>query len=586
MLNEPIRILYINLTTKKIRISKREDLKKYLGGVGIGSKLLEENMREDLSPLSPEQPIILAIGAIPAIFPLTTKTVAMFISPVTGELGESYAGGRLAYTIFNAGFDAVVITGKADRHCYIAISNSKVEIKDARAFWGIGADMSGQYIRTLEGGSGKRSIIKIGPAGENQCRIANINVDDYRHFGRMGLGAVFGSKNLKAIQVTGDKSRNIPNLKDYFAAYNEIYKKSTSTALMSKYHDLGTPINVKVLDKIGALPTYNLKKTTFANADYISGETFAEKNLIRKTACVGCPVGCIHIGQFRNEFGEGHDYEVFSVAYDYELIATLGSYIGIGSSDEILELIHIVEDLGFDAVASGICLAWATEALEKGLVTEKETIVPLKFGDKKPYLAALKYMAERKNDFYSALSDGIAVVTKKYGGEDFGIAIAKNEVPAYHTGPCAVVGYACGARHSHLCNGGYSLDQTMKEFDADKAVDILHDEELKRCILNSLIICLFARNVYDRDTMFLALKAAGFEPSDEEMTAISKRIYASKLRIKERLGFKLLDVKIPKRIFDTEAMGKKIDPKIVDYMIKKFDNKNIELMEEIGNESL
>jgi len=587
MLSEKsIRVLYINLTDEKVRIEIRSDLYDYLGGVGVASKLLEENIKPGKPPLHEDQPIVFAIGALSSVMPVVTKTVAMFVSPVTGELGESYAGGRLAYTMFNAGFDAIVITGKAKRPSYISITNNRIDIKDARAFWGVDADKTGQYIRTIEGGSGKRSIIRIGPAGENLCAIANVNVDSFRHFGRMGLGAVFGSKKLKAIQVTGDRVELAKDFKKYFQVYNEIYKKVTETPIMAKYHDLGTPINVKVLNGIGALPTRNLQQTSFEHADSISGEAFAEKNLVRKIACVGCPVGCIHIGQVRREFDKGHEYECLNVSYDYELISTLGSYLGIASTDEVLELINAVEEYGLDAVATGVCLAWATEALEKGVVSKDDTIVELKFGDKESYLKAIHYMSHKGNEFYDALSDGLACVTEKFGGFDFAVQVAKNEMPAYHTGYGSVVGYACGARHSHLCNGGYSYDQTIKEFDKKKTVDDLFEEEIKRCILNSLVICLFARNVYDRDTIIKALDAVGRPTSVEELDEIAKRIYASKLRVKEKLGFDLSSIKLPKRIFETPAMGKKLDEATVYEMIEMFKKKNQELLREIESSNI
>ena len=580
MINENhIKVLYINLTTNKVKVELREDLLEYLGGVGVASRLLLENINAEASPLDESQPIVFAIGALSSIFPVVSKAVAMFISPVTGELGESYAGGRFAYTMFNAGIDALVITGKAARPSYISIYNNLIDIKDARAFWGLTADRVGQYIRTVEGGSGKRSIIRIGPAGENLCKIANINVDTYRHFGRMGLGAVFGSKKLKAIQVTGDGNKKMADHKKYISVYNEIYKKVTTTPIMSKYHDLGTPINVNVLNAIGALPTHNLQKASFDRADDISGESFAEKNLVRKLACVGCPVGCIHIGQVRREFDKGHEYETLHVAYDYELIATLGSYLGISDRDAVLELIESVEEYGLDAVSGGICLGYATECYQKGIITMDQTIVELAFGNKDGYLQAIKFMATKANDFYSALSDGVYVASGKYGGREFAVSIAKNEMPAYHTGYGAIVGYACGARHSHLCNGGYSYDQSRKTLDDAKLVNDLFDEEIKRCVLNSLVICLFARNVYDNETIIKALDAIGITGYDsEKLTELGKRIYKTKLQVKEKLGFELTDVQISKRVFETPAMGEILDKNIAREMIAMFDEKNKALL--------
>jgi aldehyde:ferredoxin oxidoreductase len=504
----------------------------------------------------------------------------MFISPVTGELGESYAGGRLAYTFFNAGIDALVISGKAKFPSYISINNNLIDIKDARALWGLTADRVGQYIRTIEGGSGKRSIIRIGPAGEKVCKIANVNVDTYRHFGRMGLGAVFGSKNLKAIQVTGDSIKKTSDHKKYIVMYNEIYTRITDTPIMSKYHDLGTPINVNVLNNIKALPAYNLQQASFEKAGDISGEHFAENNLIRKLACAGCPVGCIHIGQVRREFDVGHEYETLAVAYDYELIATLGSYLGISDSNAVLELIDSVEQYGLDAVAGGICLAYATECYQKGIITKEHTIVELSFGGKENYLLAIKYMATKANDFYAALSDGVYAASEIYGGREFAVSIAKNEMPAYHTGYGAIVGYACGARHSHLCNGGYSYDQAKKAFDMEKLVDELFDEEIKRCVLNSLIICLFARNVYDNNTIIKALDAAGIPGLEDadKLYDLGKRIYKLKLQIKEKMGFKLTGVQISKRVFQTPAMGAVLDENIAREMISMFNEKNNALL--------
>ena len=287
MINDKfIKVLYVDLETEKIRIEHRADLMSYLGGVGIASVLLKENIKPDLDQSAPEQPVVFAIGAGTYIFPVLTKTVAMFISPLTGELGESYAGGRMAMSMMLAGYDALVLTGKAKKHSYLAVSTNSVNVRDARAIWGLSVTDAGQSIREREhnGGLsvGKRSIIRIGPAGENGIAFAGVCVDTYRHFGRMGLGACLGSKNIKAISIYGNRSIPVQNDKQYFKVYKDIYKKCTSTDMMAKYHDVGTPINILPLNKSGALPTLNMRSGSFEYAENISGEAFAEKNLVRK----------------------------------------------------------------------------------------------------------------------------------------------------------------------------------------------------------------------------------------------------------------------------------------------------------------
>lgn len=574
-----IKVLYLNLTTQKIWIDYRKDLCDYLGGVGVASKLFEENLKSDKDVLDESQPIIFAIGAASTVFPVITKTVAMFRSPLTGELGESYAGGRMAMTLFLAGYDAVVITGKASKPSYIAISKNNVEFKDARAFWGMSSDEVGRVVREREPGGGKRSIIRIGPAGENMVSYASVCVDTYRHFGRLGLGAVFGSKNLKAISIVGDRNLPIKNFKEYFKVYQEIYNKVTDTSIMSKYHDAGTPINIAPLNAAGGLPTKNLRQNVFEHGEDISGEAFARNNLVRKMACTGCPVGCIHIGQFRREFDvKGHEYESVAVGYDYELLFSLGSFLGIKTSDEILELIEIVEHMGLDAMSAGVVLGWATEAFMKGLITEEQTIVPLAFGNTKNYLIALENIATLENDFYKTLAQGVDKASDIYGGKEFAMAFAKNEMAGYHTGYGMILGSVVGARHSHLCNAGYSVDQSMKEFDKEKLVEKIFAEEKERCMLNSLIICLFARKVYDRELIISALNSLGYNYTNDDLTAIGERIYRTKLRIKKSLGFDQMNVKLPKRLFETPSLSGQLNAETVYELIEMYNKKTEELM--------
>jgi aldehyde:ferredoxin oxidoreductase len=565
-----INVLYVDLSSRKIQIDKRVDLKDYLGGVGVAARLLEENMKPELDPLDEQQPAIFAIGALSSIYPVITKTVAMFVSPLTGELGESYAGGRLALTLFMAGYDAVVLTGKSLNPCYLSITRQGVEFKDARPLWGMNSDEVGRVIREKETGSGKRSILRIGPAGENKIAYASVCVDTYRHFGRLGLGAVLGSKNVKAITVIGDRDIPITNFQEYFRVYRSIYNKVTDTQIMMKYHDTGTPVNVASLDAIGALPTKNLSQGRFEHVNAITGEAFATKNLVRKLACTGCPVGCIHIGQFRREFGKGYEYEAVSVGYDYELIFSLGSFLGIKTSDEILKLIEAVEKTGLDAMSCGVALGWATEAYQSGLVSTAETLVPLEFGLTESYISAIWHIAGAVNDFYRALGRGCYEAAAIYGGKDFAMTFAKNEMSGYHTGYGIMVGSIVGARHSHLCNSGYAFDQSQKKMSNNEMVEALLKEEKERCMLNSLIICLFARKVYDRTTIIAACQAVGLALDDADLTQIAERIFYTKMRIREKLGFNLENVQIPRRFFETPGLNGLLDEATAKEMINLY----------------
>ncbi|MGQ9632539.1 MAG: aldehyde ferredoxin oxidoreductase N-terminal domain-containing protein [bacterium] len=557
-----IKVLGIDLTSRTIEVTRREDLMDYLGGSGVATKLLEENIRRDEDPLDPDQPIIFAIGPMTTIFPVVTKVAAAFKSPLTGNFGESHAGGRLGMAMLFAGYDAIVIKGKSKRPVYLSISPNDVSFNDATPLWGMRVLEAGRILRELETkiGGGKRSIIRIGPAGEACVRFASVNVDTYRHFGRLGLGATFGSKNLKAIVIGGKRSYEIPNKKEYNRVYRKIYEMATSSSAMKKYHELGTPQNILPLNDAQSLPTRNLRESQFEGAREISGESFAEELLLRKNTCSGCPVGCIHIGLLRQEFAPGYEYKYTGVSYDYELIYSLGTLLGMGKKEEILALIEAVEEEGLDAISTGVILSWMTEAQERGIIGEPQVGAKLLFGDAEGYLKAIENISKRPNDFYDDVALGLAALSERYGGEDFALTLGRNEMAGYHTGYAFSLGQAVGARHSHLDNAGYSFDQMTKDYRPEEMVDYLIEEEAERCLLTSLHICLFARKIYgDTELVSEALRSIGIERTPEELGEIGRRIFALKLKVKTENGFKYDQLRFPRRLFETETLHGRMD---------------------------
>jgi len=566
-----VRVLQIDLTTQHFTVDERPDLLAYLGGVGTGTRLLAERLEPEKPPLDPSQPVVLAIGPLATIFPLATKTVAVFRSPLTGEWGESYAGMRLAFALRFSGYDAVVITGRAERPTYLVLSPAGVRFQDGRGLWGLSVDDTGRLLREWEGGRGHRSIIRIGPAGERGVAFAGVNVDTFRHFGRLGLGAVFGSKNLKAVVVQGELSYPIKYAKAYREVYEDIYTRVVRTEIMRKYHGLGTPANVSVLNGLGALPTRNLQASSFENAEAISGETFATQRLMRKLACTGCPVGCIHIALLRRQFAPDYEYESVTLAYDYELIYALGSLLGIGNTDDVLRLIEKVELLGLDAITTGVLLAWATEAYQRALLPRDELGVVLNCGDTEGYLAAMDNLVTQPNDLYRTLAGGLAATVRRYGGEDFALLLGGHEMAGYHTGYGFLLGHAVGARHSHLCNDGYGFDQRFKgEVIPDKLVEHLLTEECWRNVLNSLCICLFARGIYDEATTVRALRSIGLEWDEDALRKLGREILKLKVQLKKAMGFDYRAIRFSSRFFETPAMGRKLQKDILNNLLDHY----------------
>lgn len=575
-----LRVLHVDLGAGTFEVSERSDLKPLLGGVGIAAKLMLETAAWDREPLDPDQPIIFAVGPLSGIFPLATKVAAVFRSPLTGEWGESYAGMRGALALRFAGYDAVVIRGRAARPTYLRIDRDGVLFHDARGLWGLDVEETGRLLREFEPGRGHRSTWRIGPSGENLVHFAGVNVDTFRHFGRLGLGAVFGSKNLKAVVVDGTKTYPIRDPKAYNSAYQAVYREVVGTPRMAKYHQVGTAENIMRLNRTGSLPTMNLRAGRFDAAREISGESFGEKTLTRILACTGCPVGCIHIGIHRKRHPEGFGYISTTMAYDYEPIYSLGPMLGLDSTEKVYALLDTVEALGLDVISTGVALAWATEALNRGFISEKETLTPLVFGDEKGYVAAARHLALLPNEFYRNLAKGLACACSRYGGEDFALTLGGHEMAGYHTGYGFLLGHTAGARHSHLCNGGYVFDMKHgADFDDAALVDYLIAEEEWRNVLNSLVVCLFARGVYKPEISSKALGSIGITTTPEELNAVGREIFRLKWKAKRRFGYSLDSVRIPKRYFETPSGSGLLQPERFGRLLQLYRNR---LSDELG----
>ena len=562
----------MDLSTGRGRIEEIDGRDTYGGGSGLAALLFDRMGFPDRGWEDPEQPLILAIGPLTGYFPLMSKVVCAFKSPYHDQYAESHAGGRAALSLRFADLDALVITGKARRPSCLVVGSRTLEVKDVHYLWGKSVQRTGRMLRHLAGGSGHRSILRIGPAGENRSAMACINVDTYRHFGRLGGGAVMGAKNLKAIVILGDASFELPPGKEYAPLFEKIYGQLTETTMMDKYHNLGTPVNVAVLNKIKALPCRNLQRTSDEAISGITGETFADRTLLRNTACAGCPVGCIHLGFLREKFKEPNQYLYRQVTYDHEPIFAMGAMLSVLDAFQVLTLLEVAEKAGLDVMSAGVALAWATEAFEKGLISEKETLVPLKFGDAGAYAQAVKHLGLGANDFYRVLGQGTLKAAEQYGGSDFACVLGQ-EMGGYATGEVFFISQALGFRHSHLDAGGYSYDQKQKGKEVAPAVDFLVQDEKARVLLTSMVACLFAREVYQEALLADCLKAVGYRNLAENLDDLARRVQEKRWQIRLKTGFDPGAVKIPDRFKQVVTWQGPLDTNYLDSLQKAYAQK-------------
>jgi aldehyde:ferredoxin oxidoreductase len=549
MIRDNFRVLVVDLGTGRGNVVTMDGRNTVVGGSGLAALLFAKYGQADRPWNDPVQPLIFAIGPLTGYFPLMSKTVCAFKSPYHDQYAESHGGGRSAFALRFADLDALVVTGRAARPSCIAVGSRHLEVKEVHYLWGRDLYATGKMLRSMFKGAGHRSILRIGQAGENGSAMAGINVDSYRHFGRLGGGAVMGSKNLKGIVINGDGSFPLNGSKDYPKLFQDVYTKLTDTDMMSKYHDIGTPINMAVLNEVKMLPIRNLQRTSDPGISGITGEKFAELALLRNAACAGCPVGCIHIGFVRERFRKKHRFIYRQVSYDHEPIFAVGSMLCVEDCFAVLAIIDVAEKMGLDIMSAGVALAWATEAMEKGIISEKETIVRLAFGDSEAYKQAIQHLGQGTNEFYRLLGQGTLKAAEHYGGKDFACVLGQ-EMGGYATGEVFFASQALGFRHSHLDSGGYSYDQKEKSKDPVKAVDFLVKDEQGRVLLTSMVACLFARGVYTDALLADCLRSVGYGALADSLGAVSKNIQQIRWRTRIATGYRPEDVTIPKRFLE------------------------------------
>ena len=549
-------ILFIDLTNLTSRVERDEELfEQFMGGTAVASELLFRHGRPDLDPYAPEAPMIFAVGPFNSLYPVASKTVAMFKSPLSGELGESYAGGRLSRALRAADIDALVVTGQASSPVYLVIEGHKVTFSSAKTIWGKSAPSTERLIRDAAGDNGhKLSVLRIGPAGERRSPIACVTVDGSRHFGRLGLGGVMGAKNLKALAVFGHMGQTFKKeeIKAFREVYDVLYDRVVHSMDMSKYHDIGTASGIATLSGVRGLPVSNFSQGTFGGAEFISGEKFAKDHLSQHTACAHCQCGCIHLATLREEYKPWH-YATSKVSYDYELIYAFGSVLSISTSQDVLRLIAKAEREGWDAISMGVTLAWATEAYLNGVLGDKETDgLPLAFGDAECYMEMMRRCAAGEGEFFRDLESGCAKCAAKWGGEEFAIHYGKVEPGGYMTGENMAITSLLGVRHSHLDDTGYSIDQALLNKPMPVAEQVAQQvkEAQWRMILNSLVVCLFARRgIYDQEIILKGLSALSLDWTPEKLDALGKRALQRKHEWKKLCGCDIGELKVPSKMF-------------------------------------
>ncbi|MFT9497878.1 aldehyde ferredoxin oxidoreductase family protein [Anaerosolibacter sp.] len=418
------KVLRVNLKERswKVEALDVEKAKKYIGGRGLGTKILTEEVSPEVEPLSPENKLIFITGPLSGTpTPTGGRYMVVTKSPLTGTVACSNSGGYWGAELKFSGFDMVIVEDKADVPVYLNIVDDQIEIRDAAHLWGKVVSETTQILE--KECAEKAKVLTIGPAGEKLSRLASIMNDYSRAAGRSGVGAVMGSKNLKAIVVKGSQKVQLFNNDQLKEVVSNCTKKIRENGVTGQgLPAYGTAVLVNIINENGVFPTNNFQTAVFDKAEEISGETLAEKYLVKKDPCYRCPIACGRYCKVDDIEGGGPEYET---------IWAFGSDCGVSDLGAVIKANYWCNEMGLDTISAGATIAAAMELYQKGYIKEDELNgVGLEFGNAEAVIEWTKRMGLR-DGLGDKLAEGSYRLAEMYGVPEYSMTVKKQELPAY-----------------------------------------------------------------------------------------------------------------------------------------------------------
>jgi aldehyde:ferredoxin oxidoreductase len=549
------KILRVNLSNKDIKTEALNmDLARhYIGGRGLATKYYYDEVKNlNIDPLSKENKLIFAAGPLtgtPA--PSASRYMVVTKGALNNAIASSNSGGFWGPELKFAGFDMIIIEGKSEKPVYLWVHDGSAELKDASDLWGKDTHETEDMIQEKLKDKGIR-VTAIGPAGENLVKFAAIINEKHRAAGRTGVGAVMGSKNLKAIAVRGHGKVPISN-RDQFkdVLKDKLSKIKANSVTAQGLPAYGTAVLVNIINAQGMYPTHNFQRGTFESANDLSGEAMSEKYLIKNKACFACPIACGRITKLDGKDSEGPEYE------------TLWSYsadCGVTNFEKVIEANYYADKLGLDTITTATTIAAAMELNEKGYIPKKDITGPdLKFGNADAIVEYTKDIAYRKG-FGNKLAEGSKKLAMSYNHPEISISVKGQELPAYdprgayghaleyatsNRGGCHVRGYMISPEILGLPEKLDPLVTTNKPFWTKTFQDLT-------AVIDSAGDCLFTSFALGADDYRDLLNAVtGFEYTTEEMMKAGERIWNLERVFDLKVGFTGKDDTLPERFLNT-----------------------------------
>jgi aldehyde:ferredoxin oxidoreductase len=564
------KVLRVNLTdqTAKTEELPVETAQNFIGGAGFGIKYLFDEVPAKTDALGPENKLIFASGPLSGTnVPCASRMAVTAKSPLTGAVGMGLSGGHFPVELKFAGYDAMIIEGKAEKPTYLWIKNGEVKFKSAKTVWGMKTTDTQQIIKNDLKDQNVR-IVCIGPAGENQIKIASI-INEWRAVGRKGLGAVMGSKNLKAIAIRGNDKVAVADkekLKVARKAFTDAM--NASEVLYPAFAKMGTPMVVDHTCHMGIFPTKNFSATgEFDPIEKIGVEVQMTRN-VGKEHCYGCPVGCSQV-----KLAKTGDYAgIMSEGPEFETMYSYGGATGVTDIDAIIAADRLADELGFDTMSSGVAVAFAMELFEKGILTKEDTGgLDLTFGNHKAMLAVLRKMAF-KDGIGGLLADGTRAAAKKIGkrSEKYAMHVKGLELPAYDVRGAKAHGlnYATSYTGADHCRGyafqeifGIPIPKEVDRFSVEGKGELtMWNQDLRTATTDAPTMCGFlldmaVAHMATQNTADLLTAVTGLEFSPESVQITGERINNLARAFNVREGFSRADDTLPERLLTEPLPG-------------------------------
>jgi len=546
----------------------------FLGGRGFAAKILWDKLKPGIDPLSPENKLVFAAGPLTGLgLPSSGKFVVAAKSPLTGGYGDGNIGTAAAVQMRKAGYDAVIIEGKAKTPVVLHIKNKIAEFLDAKDFWGLNsfdteAQLKNIYARTA-------GIVSIGPAGENLVKFATVVSQEGRAGGRPGMGAVMGSKNLKAVVFEGFDNLPVAYPKEMKELSSAGYREVLTKPDYAFWKQQGTMSTVEWSQENSALPTFNFREGVFDKADKIGGFAM-EKIKVSNRGCPQCNMTCGNVVK---------DSDRKQAELDYENVVMLGSNIGLGNLRQVAALNRVADELGLDTISLGNVLGFAMETSQKRRVAEK-----VHWGKFKETKALINDIAYRRG-FGDVLAEGVKAAAAKigHGSADWAMHIKGLEVTAYgcHAAPGMALAYgtsSVGAHHKDAWVISWEVQVKRGSYAEEKIDKVIEMQRLRGGVFESLTVCRFPNTSLDLElewyTRFLRA-ATGMEFTWNALNEIGDRVWnlMRAFWMREYGGSWRKEMDVPPLRWFKEPLtqgplkGSKLDPVKYDVMLQNYYKK-------------